>query len=325
MKPIVISTWKHGINSNIEAYRILSDGGNSLDAVEAGVKVAENDPKVLSVGFGGLPDCEGRVTLDAALMDWNARAGAVLCLENIRNPINVARLVLEETEHVMLAGEGALEYAILHGFKPESLLTDESTRRFSEWKAATTRKSEEIHTDDFELKKSKHDNINKDGYHDTIGMLAIDRYGNISAACTTSGMAWKLHGRVGDSPIVGAGLYVDGEAGGAIATGRGEECVRACGSFLIVELMRNGASPFEACKKACERVYKLNLLSSKNRKHIYQVAFIALNKDGEYGVCSVRDGFQYGIFKNGENKLIDSIYLLDENFDEKSFIKKCHE
>jgi len=322
MDPIVISTWKHGINSNIEAYRILSGGGNSLDAVEAGVKVAENDPEVLSVGFGGLPDCEGRVTLDAALMDWNARAGAVLCLENIRNPISVARLVLEETEHVMLAGEGALEYAILHGFRPESLLTDESTRRFSEWKASMKKKSEEIHTDDFELKKSKHDKINTDGYHDTIGMLAMDRYGNIAAACTTSGMAWKLHGRVGDSPIIGAGLYVDGEVGGAIATGRGEECVRACGSFLIVEFMRNGASPYEACRIACERVYKLNLLTSKNRDHIYQVAFIALNKDGEYGVCSVREGFQYGLFKDGENKLNDSKYLLNDDFNKKAIKNK---
>ena len=315
MEPIVISTWKHGIDSNVEAYRILTEGGNSLDAVEEGVKVAENDPKVLSVGFGGLPDCVGRVTLDAALMDWNARAGSVLFLENIRNPISVARHILEETEHVMLAGDGALEYAIRQGFTPESLLTEESTRRLSEWKASSVKKAEEVHTDDFKLMKSKHDKINEDGNHDTIGMLAMDKYGNIAAACTTSGMAWKLHGRVGDSPIIGAGLYVDGEVGGAIATGRGEEVVRACGSFLIVESMRNGASPTEACKIACERVYKLNLLTSKNREQIYQVGFIALNKNGEYGVYSVREGFQYGLYKDGENILYDSKYLLDNEFD----------
>ena len=318
MEPIVISTWKHGIDSNVEAYRILTEGGNSLDAVEEGVKVAENNPKVLSVGFGGLPDCVGRVTLDAALMDWNARAGSVLFLENIKNPISVARYILEETEHVMLAGEGALEYAIRHGFTPESLLTEESTRRLSEWKASSMKKAEEVHTDDFKLMKSKHDKINEDGNHDTIGMLAMDKYGNIAAACTTSGMAWKLHGRVGDSPIIGAGLYVDGEVGGAIATGRGEEVIRACGSFLIVESMRNGASPIEACKIACERVYKLNLLTSKNREHIYQVGFIALNKNGEYGVYSVREGFQYGLYKDGENILYDSKYLLDNEFDKRN-------
>ncbi|MFA5405601.1 MAG: isoaspartyl peptidase/L-asparaginase, partial [Ignavibacteria bacterium] len=160
----------------------------------------------------------------------------------------------------------------------------------------------------------EYDNINEDGFHDTIGMVAIDSEGNLSAACTTSGMAWKLHGRVGDSPIIGAGLYVDGDVGAAASTGRGEECIRACGSFLVVELMRNGYTPYEACKKACERVYKLNLLSTKNRNHIYQVGFIAVNKKGEYGAYSVRGGFHYALYKDGENKLFDSDYLLNEKF-----------
>ncbi len=235
MKPLVISTWKHGLAANDAAYQVLKNGGNSLDAVEEGVKVSENDPTVLSVGYGGLPDAAGRVTLDAAIMDWKARIGAVICVENIKNPISLARKVLEDTEHTILAGDGAFEFALKNGYEAENLLTENSLRRFNEWKASGGENAEEIHTDDFSILKRKADSINEDGNHDTIGMVAIDKDGHISASCTTSGMAWKLHGRVGDSPIPGSGLYVDGEVGGAASTGRGEECIRACGSFLIVE------------------------------------------------------------------------------------------
>lgn len=311
--PIVISTWKHGLDANEAAYNVLSSGGNSLDAVEAGVRVSEDDPQVLSVGFGGLPDCEGRVTLDAAIMDWNARIGSVISVENIKNPVSLARLVLENTEHTILAGDGALAFALKNGFRPESLLTEESIRRFWEWKASGATKPQEIHTDDF-LKKEKLSKINDDGNHDTIGMVAMDNDGNISAACTTSGMAWKLHGRVGDSPIIGSGLYVDGEIGGAASTGRGEETIRACGSFLIVELMRNGHSPVEACKLACERVIRLNHLSDLNRDHIYQVGFIALNVKGESGAYSVRKGFQFAVMDETGNRLYDSKSYLNEEF-----------
>ncbi len=314
MNPIVISTWKHGLAANEAAYSILKAGGNSLDAVEQGVKIAEDDPSVLSVGYGGLPDERGVVTLDAAIMDWRARIGSVICVENIHNPISLARLVLEDTEHTILAGDGAYEFAIKNGFKAENLLTPESIKRFHEWKLTKDTKPEEIHTDDFKIIETKHDKINEDGFHDTIGMVAIDKEGKISASCTTSGMAWKLHGRVGDSPIIGSGLYVDGEVGGAVSTGRGEECIRACGSFLIVELMRNGNSPMEACRLACERVYRLNLLSSKNRDHIFQVGFVALNTKGEYGAYSVRGGFQYALYMNEVNKLCNSEYLLNEKF-----------
>lgn len=314
MKPVILSTWKHGLAANEAAFEVLRKGGNSLDAAEAGVREAENDPCVLSVGYGGLPDADGRVTLDAAIMDWKARIGSVICIENIKNPISVARLILENTEHTVLAGDGAYDFALKNGFRPESLLTEISIRKFQEWKASNSTKAEEKHTDDFILKRFEYDNINKDGFHDTIGMVAIDEDGHLSAACTTSGMAWKLHGRVGDSPIIGAGLYVDGEVGAAASTGRGEECIRACGSFLIVELMRGGLSPDEACRRACERVYKLNLLSEKNRDHIYQVGFIAVNKEGEYGACSVREGFHYALHKDGRNELFDSRFLLDEKF-----------
>jgi N4-(beta-N-acetylglucosaminyl)-L-asparaginase len=310
MKPLVISTWKHGIAANEKAFEILQQGGNSLDAVEQGVKVAEDDPKVLSVGYGGLPDCEGRVTLDAAIMDWKARIGSVIAVENIKNPICLARLVLEDTEHTVLAGDGAYDFALKNGFRPESLLTEESIKRYREWKASNVKKAQEIHTDEH----LPNYDFNADGNHDTIGMVAIDKEGNISAACTTSGMAWKLHGRVGDSPMIGAGLYVDGEAGGASSTGRGEECIRACGSFLIVEMMRNGKSPEEACRIAAERVYKLNLLSSKNRDHSYQVGFIAINKEGEYGAYSVRDGFEFAVCSEEGNKLKKSNHYLKEEF-----------
>lgn len=313
-KPIVISTWKHGLAANEVAYGIMAEGGNSLDAAEEGVKVSENDPTVLSVGFGGLPDCEGRVTLDAAIMDWNARIGSVISVENIKNPVSLARMVLENTEHTILAGDGALAFALKNGFKPESLLTEESIKRFWEWKASGATKPQEIHTDDF-LKKEKLSRINDDGNHDTIGLVAMDAEGHISASCTTSGMAWKLHGRVGDSPIIGSGLYVDGEVGGASSTGRGEETIRACGSFLIVELMRNGHTPTEACKLACERVIRLNHLSDLNRDHIYQVGFIALNVKGEYGAYSVRKGFQYAVMDEGGNKLYNSESYLDEEFE----------
>lgn len=314
MKPLVISTWKHGLAANDAAYQVLKKGGNSLDAVEEGVKVSENDPTVLSVGYGGLPDAAGRVTLDAAIMDWKARIGAVICVENIKNPISLARKVLEDTEHTILAGDGAFEFAIKNGYEAENLLTENSLRRFNEWKASGGENAEEIHTDDFSILKRKADSINEDGNHDTIGMVAIDKDGHISASCTTSGMAWKLHGRVGDSPIPGSGLYVDGEVGGAASTGRGEECIRACGSFLIVEYMRLGISPMEACKIACERVVKLNLLSSKNRDHIFQVGFVALNVKGEYGAYSVRKGFEYAVYNQKGNQLIEAQHYLDEDF-----------
>ncbi len=314
MKPVVISTWKHGLDANEAAYKILDKGGNSLDAVEFGVRVSEDDPSVLSVGYGGLPDERGVVTLDAAIMDWRARIGSVICVENIHNPISLARLVLEDTEHTVLAAGGAYDFALKNDFIPENLLTEESIKRFREWKASGKKKAEEMHTDDFKLQKENLSRINEDGNHDTIGMVAIDSEGHVSASCTTSGMAWKLHGRVGDSPIIGSGLYVDGEIGGAASTGRGEECIRACGSFLIVELMRNGRTPMEACRLACERVYRLNKLSDINRDHIYQVGFIALNVKGEYGAYSVREGFQYALYNDSGNKLHDSQYFVNEKF-----------
>ena len=304
MEPIVISTWQHGLEANEEAYRNLNENANSLDSVERGLTVTENNPEVHSVGYGGLPDNEGRVTLDAALMDWKARIGSVIGIEHIKNPIRLARVILEDTEHTILSGDGAFTFAIRNGFEPELLLTEYSLKKYLEWKSQGSGKAEERHTD--------RDTFND--YHDTIGMIAMDKFGNITSGCTTSGLAWKLHGRVGDSPIIGAGLYNDAAVGAAASTGRGEECIRACGRFYIVEMMRQGLSPTEACRRACERVYKLNLLSSKNRDHKYQVGFIAMNISGEVGAFSIRSGFQYAVMKNNINTLFDSEFLIDEKY-----------
>lgn len=279
-KPVVISTWGMGLNANAAAWDVLKNGGRALDAVEAGVKVPEADPTERSVGYGGRPDRNGRVTLDACIMDEHANIGAVACLEYIVHPISVARAVMEKTPHVMLVGDGALEFALEQGFKKENLLTPDSEREWKEW-----------------LKTSKYKPIVNIENHDTIGMLALDEHGNLSGACTTSGMAFKMSGRVGDSPIIGAGLYVDNEVGAATATGHGEEVIRIAGSHLVVELMRQGKSPEAACKEAVGRILKLQKLRGKNPKDV-QIGFLALSKNGEYGAWCLQDGFEYAICSN---------------------------
>src|SRR5882724_6118983 len=255
-KPIVVSTWDFGVGANEEAWKILSKNGRALDAVEAGVQIPEGDPKITSVGLGGLPDRDGRVTLDACIMDEFANCGAVAFLEHIVHPISVARKVMEKTPHVMLVGEGALQFALANGFKKENLLTKESEQAWREW-----------------LKKAEYKPVANFENHDTIGMVALDKMGNLSGACTTSGMAFKMHGRVGDSPIIGAGLYVDNEIGAATATGIGEEVIRIVGSHLVVELMRQGLDPEAACKKAVERILARNPAAAKE----VQVGFLAMN------------------------------------------------
>ncbi|MFQ5448162.1 MAG: N(4)-(beta-N-acetylglucosaminyl)-L-asparaginase, partial [Saprospiraceae bacterium] len=228
--PLALSTWPFGIKANDKAWKIMTAGGSALDAVEAGVKVIEADPENSSVGYGGLPDRDGRVTLDACIMNAAGDAGSVSCLEHIVHPISVARLVMEKTPHVMLVGDGALQFALEEGFKKENLLTEKSLKAWEKWK-----------------KKSKYEPAINAELHDTIGMITIDKAGDIAGACTTSGLAYKMHGRVGDSPIIGAGMYADNEVGGAAATGMGELVLKTLGSFLIVELMRQGMSPQQAC------------------------------------------------------------------------------
>lgn len=293
-KPIVISTWDFGVAANADAWRILNSNGKALDAVENGVKVAEADVKNQSVGYGGLPDRDGIVTLDACIMDHLSNCGAVLALEKIKHPISVARLVMEKTPHVMLAGDGALQFAIEQGFKAENLLTENSKKDWEKW--LKTAKYEPVSNIENKLyddaRKAAPEKLPGNQYnHDTIGMLALDTHGNLAGACTTSGMAYKLHGRIGDSPIIGAGLYIDNEVGGATATGVGEEVVRNVGSFLVVELMRQGYPPEEACKEAVMRIIKKKKDSTKD----LQVGFLALNKNGEYGAYAIQKGFTFAV------------------------------
>ncbi len=299
-KPIVISTWDFGIAANAEAWKVLSNGGKSLDAVELGVKVAEADEKNQSVGYGGLPDRDGKVTLDACIMDENGNIGAVLALEHIKHPISVARKVMEKTPHVMLAGNGALQFALMEGFKKENLLTPASEKAWKKW-LETAQYEPVINIENQLYEKSAPQRLPGNQFnHDTIGMLAIDANGNMSGACTTSGMAFKLHGRVGDSPIIGAGLYVDNEVGGATSTGVGEEVIRNVGSFLVVELMRQGYSPDEACKEAVMRIIKKKPETAKN----IQIGFLALNKKGEYGSYAIQKGFSFAVCNQEKQDLL---------------------
>jgi N4-(beta-N-acetylglucosaminyl)-L-asparaginase len=299
-KPIVISTWDFGVAANADAWKVLSKNGRALDAVEQGVWVPEADEKNQSVGYGGLPDRDGKVTLDACIMDENGNIGAVLALEHIKHPISVARKVMEKTPHVMLAGDGALQFALEQGFKKENLLTPASEKAWKEW--LKTAKYEPVMNIENKLyDKVAPQKLPGNQYnHDTIGMIAMDVKGNLSGACTTSGMAYKLHGRIGDSPIIGAGLYIDNEVGGATSTGVGEEVVRTVGSFLVVELMRQGYTPEDACKEAVMRIIKKKPETAKN----IQVGFLAMNKNGEHGAYAIQQGFSYAVCDTQKQDLI---------------------
>lgn len=274
VNPVVISTWDFGLEANKAAWDVLSGGGRALDAVEAGARVPEGDPSQTSVGFGGLPDRDGTVTLDSCIMDDHGGCGSVACIEYIRHPVSVARLVMEKTPHIMLVGDGALQFALANGFKKEPLLTKASEKAWKEW-----------------LKKAEYKPVVNVENHDTIGIIAVDKQGDLSGACTTSGLAYKMHGRVGDSPIIGAGLYVDNEVGAATATGVGEEVIRIVGCHLVVELMRQGNSPEEACRLAVARILQKNPSRAKE----VQVGFLALNKNGEYGAYCLQKGFTYAV------------------------------
>ncbi len=284
VRPLVIATWN--TPDEVEtAANVLAKGGSALEAVEQGCRVAEANEKGQSVGKGGLPDRDGNVTLDACIMNEKGDYGAVVAVKEIKHVISLARKVMEDTPHVLLAGEGAKQFALEVGFKAENLLTEASKKAWEKWKI-----------------KSEYKPIINIENHDTIGMLAIDKEGNISGACTTSGLAYKMAGRVGDSPIIGSGLFVDNEIGAATATGLGEEVLKTVGSFLIVELMRQGKSPQEACEEAIGRIVNK---PGKNYED-FQVAYIAVNKQGETGGYSIHEHFSYNIFKDGANTNIKS-------------------
>ena len=285
--PVVIATWDVK-NATAKAWDILQNGGTALDAVEQGCRVEEENEKGQSVGKGGLPDRDGNVTLDACIMNQNGDCGAVVFLQNITNAVSVARKVMEDTPHVMLAGSGAEKFALQKGFKKETLLTEAAKKNWEDWKI-----------------KSEYRPIINIENHDTIGMLAIDKAGNLSGACTTSGLAYKLNGRVGDSPIIGSGLFVDNEIGAAVATGLGEEVVKTVGSFLIVELMRQGKTPQKACEIAIQRIVNKPNSNYKN----FQVGYIAINKKGQTGSFSIHQWFSVTKFQKGTNETIQSEYF----------------
>ncbi len=281
--PVAIATWSPNIKATEAAMKVLMDGGNALDAVEQGARVPEADPDDTSVGLGGYPDAEGNVTLDACIMEPGGNAGSVTYLQHIKHPVSVARLVMEETPHVILSGEGALKFALEKGFEKENLLTDKAKAAWEKWRA-----------DQFEGSRVSPEQ------HDTIGILAIDQKGDIAGACTTSGAGFKLPGRVGDSPVIGAGMYIDNEVGGACATGWGELVLRTLGSFLIVELMRQGMTPQEACEEGVRRILAKY---SHELQNDFGVGYLAIDKDGQHGAYSIGPGFTYALYQKGENKV----------------------
>ena len=284
-KPIVISTWQQNVKANAEAWKILEQGGKAIDAVEVGIQVPEADPHDQSVGYGGLPDRDGKVTLDACIMNENGDCGSVMFVEGIRHPVKLARLVMEKTPHVQLVGEGAVQFALQNGFTIENLLTEQAEKAWKDW-------LKQANYDPMTIPKILQKNIpGQQDNHDTIGMLAMDADGNLSGGCSTSGMAFKMRGRVGDSPIIGAGLYVDNEAGAATCSGVGEEVIRICGAHTVTEYMRQGLSPEQACKKTLERLVKMR----GNKVKDLQVGFVALSKTGEPGAYALHKHFSYAV------------------------------
>lgn len=309
-KPLVLSTWDAGIDANKEAWKILRSGGRAFDAVEKGVMVTESSINCC-VGLGGNPDRDGIVTLDACIMDEFGNAGGVLALERILHPISVARRVMEKTPHVYLVGEGAQMFAVEQGFplEPQKLSPD-AEKEYKKWleksdyKPQINIEQKEGGQTAFAPNKLSNGAWN----HDTIGMIAIDANGNLSGSCTTSGMAFKMRGRVGDSPLVGAGLFVDNEVGAAVSTGLGEEVIKVCGTHLVVELMRQGYSPENACKEAVNRIVKHNGVAKSKE---IQVGFLALNKKGEYGAYCIQTGFSFAVCDSDtHNELIPSKYMI---------------
>jgi N4-(beta-N-acetylglucosaminyl)-L-asparaginase len=303
-KPVVISTWDTGLAANRAAWEILSIKGKAIDAVEKGVMVTEASQNCC-VGLGANPDRDGFVTLDACIMDDKFNCGSVAFLERIKHPVSVARRVMEKTPHVMLVGAGAQQFAVAEGFPLEEQKLSENARKsYDEWLKKSEYKPPAINVEN----KSGHGPFaphkleNGEWNHDTIGMVAMDAMGNLSGSCTTSGAGFKMRGRLGDSPIIGAGLYVDNEVGACTATGQGEDVIRVAGSHTVIELMRQGLSPEAACKKVIERIVKIK----KEKVKEIQVAFLALNKKGVVGAFSIHPGFNYALRNVEGEKLVKS-------------------
>jgi len=280
--PVVVSTWNHGIAANERAWEVINSGGHALDAAEQGVMVTESDFSNRSVGLGGRPDRDGHVTLDACIQRHDGDCGAVAFLEHFEHPISIARKVMEETPHVMLVGEGARQFATSQGFEAKQMNIPEVRADWEAW-----------------LETEQYEPVANVENHDTIGLVCRDQHGQLAGSCTTSGMAYKMHGRVGDSPIIGAGLFVDGDVGAAVATGVGEMVIRTAGSHSVVELMRHGRTPEEACKEVVHRI-----LTKHKEIEGMQVGFLAIDKDGNHGAWAIYEGFDHALTTNAGATLI---------------------
>jgi N4-(beta-N-acetylglucosaminyl)-L-asparaginase len=311
-KPIAIAS-ANGLAAVTKAVELIRTGADALDAVIAGVNIVEDDPNDTSVGYGGLPNEEGVVELDAAVMHGPThQAGAVAALRNIKNPSKVAKLVMERSDHVLIVGEGALRFAKAHGFVEENLLTDRAREEWLKWKENLSTKDDWLppHTpDDKDIGGVFEPFYRNTG---TIHCSAIDLKGNLSCVTTTSGLAFKIPGRVGDSPIIGAGLYCDNEVGSAGSTGRGEANLINCSCVMIVEYMRQGKSPEQACLEACKRIAdhnKVRRLKENSGKPNFDVKFYAINKRGEHGAASMWSGGKYAVHDGTSATLVDMAYL----------------
>jgi len=273
--PMMVSTWRHGKLANEAALEVLRTGGSPLDAVEQGIWVTEADARESSVGIGGIPNADGAVQLDACIMEGPGHgAGSVAALEDILHPISVARRVMEQTPHVMLVGDGARKFALEQGFEQVELLTEERRRAWLAWSEQNAREKAE----------------NPRFSHDTVALLVLGANGDLAGGCSTSGWGYKLPGRVGDSPIIGSGLYVDNEVGAAGATGTGENVMRYCGSFMVVEYMRQGLHPRDACIETIRRIASKDPLGFNLDIH-----FIALDKRGRQGAAGCSTRFDYSV------------------------------
>jgi N4-(beta-N-acetylglucosaminyl)-L-asparaginase len=291
--PMSIGTWPFAEHTTRAALDAMKNGANALDAVELGVKICEADPRERSVGLGGRPDRDGRVTLDACIMDHLGNIGAVAACEQVVHVSSLARAVMERTPHVMLVGDGATQFAREQGFPMQNLLVAESEAEWKKW-----------------LEKSEYKAIPNIENHDTIGQLTLDAQGRLAGCCTTSGMAFKMHGRVGDSPIIGAGLYVNGEVGAATATGHGEEVIRTVGSFRVVTAMQSGKSPQQACEDAVREIHKLFVRRGKPWADT-QIGFIAMDVQGRVGGFALRPGFSYAVAQGDGVEILEANSLLD--------------
>ena len=308
-KPVVISTWDAGLRANKAAWEVLKEGGRALDAVEKGVMVTENEQNCC-VGLGANPDRDGFVTLDACIMDEFSNCGSVAFLERIKHPVSVARRVMEKTPHVMLVGSGAQQFAVAEGFPlEEQKLSPDAQKNYENWLKTSEYKPPAINVESKQGHGpfAPHKLENGEWNHDTIGMVAMDANGNLSGSCTTSGAGFKMRGRLGDSPIIGAGLFVDNEVGACTATGQGEDVIRVAGSHTVVELMRQGLSPEKACKTAIERIMRIK---GEKAKEI-QVGFLAVNKKGEVGAFAIHKGFSYAIKTNSVEEMVNSKYIME--------------